>query len=76
MIPHEPLQWNGDRPRRWIAAFIAVDQPVIVRHHAILNDGEDLNEYPPTLELTWAEWQETCDKFGLNADGSRIEQEG
>ncbi|GGM53142.1 hypothetical protein ACFFX1_55050 [Dactylosporangium sucinum] len=73
-IPHEPMSWNGDRPRRWYASIIGAGQNVVVRHSAILQPGEDLTEYPPTLELTWDEWVDTHSNYGLNLDGTPVEE--
>ena len=57
-IEHERDRWPGPddtRQRQWIAA-VTPGVGVVVRHAAVLADGEQLTEYPKTLELTWAEW--------------------
>jgi hypothetical protein len=64
---------EGDRPRRWHASIAGPNDPVIVRHMAILEPCEDLTEYPKTYELSAGEWAENHGDFGLNADGSPVE---
>lgn len=72
MIQQHPESWpaEGDRPRRWYATVMGPADPVVVRHMAILEPGEDLTEYPKTLELTPDEWREGHAGYGLNADGT------
>jgi hypothetical protein len=59
-----------DRARRWFATVMAPGAPVVVRHCAMLEHGEDLVEYPPTYELAWPEWTARHDDFGLGLDGA------
>lgn len=63
----------GDRPRRWTAHGSAVAEPVVLRNYAITAPGEDLVEFPPTIELTWDEWLAGHADYGLHVDGTRIE---
>lgn len=78
MIEQNRNQWppDGDRPRRWNAYFTGrfgtPDCTVIVRHYAILAPGEDLTEYPKTLELTWDEWLTSHVDYGLTVEGQPI----
>jgi hypothetical protein len=76
VIEQNPHLWppDGDRPRQWVASVMGLGDPVIVRYVAILEPGEDLTEYPKTLELTAEEWRDTHADYGLHADGSRIEE--
>lgn len=76
MIEHHPdpstgLSWpaKDDRPRRWSAIIFGQMGPVVLRHDAILEPGEDLTEYPKTLELTIEEWRGSHAKYGLDLDG-------
>lgn len=75
LVDENPQLWppDGDRPRQWGAAILgpagAPDTRVVVRHYAILAPGEDLTEYPPTVEMLWPEWVERCAEFGLTAAG-------
>lgn len=75
MIEQNKDKWppDGDRPRQWSAGFLgrqgAPDCAVILRHDAILAPGEELTEYTPTIELTWAEWESGHDDYGLAVDG-------
>jgi hypothetical protein len=76
VIEQHPELWppDGDRPRQWVASVMGPGDPVIVRYVAILEPGEELTEYPKTLELTADEWRDTHADYGLNVDGSRIEE--
>lgn len=74
--PETGFAWPepGDRPRRWAAHGSGAGEAVVLRHYAILKPGEVLDEYPPTVELSWAEWQAVHADYGLNVDGTRIEE--
>lgn len=75
MKEQHPDLWppDGDRPRHWRAHSTGEGGAVLLRHYAILEPGEDLTEYPKTIELTWQEWLDSHAYYGLNADGTRIE---
>ncbi len=61
-----------DLPRRWSAHATQVGGTVIVRRY-LVDPAVVEFDYPPTLELTWAEWLESHDDYGLNEDGTRVE---
>lgn len=67
-------QYNPERPRAWSAFFVG--DTVMVRHHAILADGEDLTENPPYHHLTASEWAERHRDYGLDINGQPIEGGG
>lgn len=72
MIEQCPELWSKIvRPRQWQALIMG--QTVIVRHNATdLADGE--NEYPPTYELTWAEWEQLHETaYGMDISGARLD---
>ena len=73
--PETGLSWPlpGDRPRRWAAHGAGVDENVVLRHYAILAPGEELDEFPKTIELTWDEWMTSHADYGLTADGTPLE---
>jgi hypothetical protein len=74
VILHEPQQWPTgaalDRPRRWQAWVRGPGRVVVASWRPILDPGEDLTEYPPTVELTWTEWGEWHDRLGLDTAGT------
>lgn len=78
MIEHNKDLWPpaGDRPRQWTAQILgrpgAEDTVVILRHSAILEPGEELTEYTPTIELTWAEWEAMHADYGLDINGQPL----
>jgi hypothetical protein len=77
LIVHDPHDEDGnpkydpDRPRQWMAHFLGGpgNNPVILRRYAILADGEDLTEDPPSVELNWGEWVNRHGEYGLDVDG-------
>jgi len=76
MREQAPELWSTeDRPRRWAAYGGGEGSSVVLRNHAILAPGEDLTEYPPTIELDWAEWLAAAADYGFNVDGTRIPEE-
>lgn len=72
MLEHCPERWPkpDSRPRAWAAHFIG--QTVILRHYAVLRDGEELTEYPKTVELDAAEWADAHAQYGLDIDGRAV----
>lgn len=72
VIEQCPELWSKiERPRQWQALIMG--QTVIVRNNATdLADGED--EYPPTYELTWAEWEQLHETaYGMDLSGARLD---
>lgn len=74
MIEQSKGLWDYDpnRPRAWGAACVGPPGPdatVLLRQYAILAPGEDLTEYPPTIELTWDEWVAGHADYGLTVEG-------
>lgn len=63
---------EDDRPRQW-KAYLRPGDSAQLRHHAVLTPGEDLTEYPPTVELSWPEWLDSHTDYGLTADGRALE---
>lgn len=77
MIEHNRDQWAADdRERRWMVHFLggtgAADTTVLVRQYAVLAPGEELSEYPPTVEMTWAEWESHHADYGLTIEGTPL----
>lgn len=59
------------RARAWRIAYREIGGTVVVRHAVTdLQPDEHLDDYPPTHELTWAEWQRHCHVYGLAEDGT------
>jgi hypothetical protein len=71
MIEQCPDRWPpaDDRDRQWIAAKLTTTY--ILRFCAVLAPGENLAEYPVTLELTPDEWRRFHDWFGLDINRGR-----
>jgi len=75
LIEHCRDRWpkDGDRERRWAAHFLGPQGSdgtrVLLRRYAVLAKGEHLDDYPPTVELSWAEWAEGHGEYGLGLDG-------
>jgi hypothetical protein len=60
----------ADRPREWHAIFLG--DKVVLRHYAILAEGEHLTEQVPERVLTLDEFLERHAEFGLDAEGQRL----
>jgi hypothetical protein len=77
MREHCPELWPDDRrERKWTAHFLGAagmeDTHVLVRHYAVLDEGEHLTEYPRTVELDWDEWLSGHHNYGLDVDGKEL----
>lgn len=76
----EPYRTDGhmtesdtDRPRSWVAHFVGADRStVLLRKYAAPKPGEELNDYPPTVQLDEAGWLATHQDYGLDATGSPV----
>ena len=74
VVEQEKGRWSViERPRKWQAIIFSVGGTVVVRHNATdLAEGED--EYPPTYELTWAEWEDTHETiYGMDISGAQLD---
>lgn len=74
-----PGLWDTEQPgyvardRAWSAMVMGPEMAVVVRWDPVLAVGEDWSGYPPTYELTWAEWVASHEvTYGLALDGEPI----
>lgn len=60
-----------DRTRQWQGTYAWGE--CLLRFYAVLAPGEDLTDYPPTIELTDAEWiEQHATVYGLDLDGHTV----
>lgn len=64
-------QYDPRRTRKW--HYVVLGGRVHLRHVAVLADGEDLTENPPTHVLSQEAWAQRHGRYGLNVDGSPAE---
>lgn len=63
---------SEQRQRFW--GITQVGDIVLVRHYPVIAPGEELTENTPTIRLTRAEWLERHTEWGMNADGTPMEE--